>query len=72
MWGLTFCFVGYLAGESYHVVEKQVGTVGALVTATVLLGGLLLWHRHRRHEARAASTDADVAAEDVTSPPEAA
>jgi membrane protein DedA with SNARE-associated domain len=61
-WGLTFSFVGYLAGESYHVVEKRVGTAGAAVTAVVLLGGLFLWHRHRRREARA----------EVASPPEAA
>ena len=54
VWGLTFCFVGFMAGESYHVVEKRVGTAGALVTATVILGAVVLWHRRRRHSARAA------------------
>lgn len=48
VWGLTFCFVGYLAGESYHVIERRVGTAGALVTAVVLIGGLAVWHRRRR------------------------
>jgi membrane protein DedA with SNARE-associated domain len=49
VWGLTFCFVGFLAGESYHVIEKRVGTAGAVVTAVILLGGLFVWHRRRRH-----------------------
>lgn len=65
VWGLTFCFVGYFAGESYHVVEKRVGTAGAVVTAAALLGGLFLWHRHRRHAARAEEND-------LAAPPEAA
>jgi membrane-associated protein len=54
VWGLTFSFVGYLAGESYHVVEKRVGTAGALVTATVVLAALVVWHRRRRHSGRTA------------------
>jgi membrane protein DedA with SNARE-associated domain len=54
VWGLTFCFVGYMAGESYHVVEKRVGTAGALVTAAVVLGALVVWHRRRRHSGRTA------------------
>ena len=54
VWGITFCLVGYLAGESYHVVERQVGTAGALVTAAVLLVALIAWHlRRRRAEAHA-------------------
>jgi membrane-associated protein len=47
-WGLTFCFVGYLAGESYHVIEKRAGTAGAVMTAVVVLGGIVVWHRRRR------------------------
>lgn len=54
VWGLTFCFVGYLAGESYHVVEKRVGTAGALITVVVVLVALLAWHRHRRRSETAA------------------
>lgn len=54
VWGLTFCFVGYLAGESYHVVEKRVGTAGALITVAFVLVALLAWHRHRRRSETAA------------------
>jgi len=48
VWGLTFSLVGYLAGESYHVVEKEVGTVGAVVTAVVVVVLLVVWHLRRR------------------------
>jgi membrane protein DedA with SNARE-associated domain len=47
-WGLTFCLVGYLAGESYQVVEREAGTVGAVVTVLAVLVALLVWHRRRR------------------------
>jgi membrane protein DedA with SNARE-associated domain len=53
VWGITFCLVGYLAGESYHRIEKQVGTAGAVTTAVVVLGGLLIWHLRRRRAERA-------------------
>jgi len=46
-WGLTFCLVGYLAGESYHVVERQVGTAGAVITGAAVLVALFVWHRRR-------------------------
>jgi len=66
VWGITFCLVGYLAGASYARIQKQVGTVGALVTAVVVVIGLLVWHRHRRRsavpEGLDAETDGDVAA----------
>jgi membrane protein DedA with SNARE-associated domain len=48
-WGVTFCLVGYLAGNSYTVVEKFVGRAGAAVTVVVILVGLVVWHRRRRH-----------------------
>jgi membrane protein DedA with SNARE-associated domain len=51
VWGLTFCFVGFMAGESYHVVEKRVGTAGALTTVIIALGALFVWHRRRRRSA---------------------
>lgn len=47
-WGLTFCSVGYLAGESYRVVEKTVGRAGALVAVVVVLAAVVIWHRRRR------------------------
>ncbi|WP_088317681.1 DedA family protein [Kineosporia sp. R_H_3] len=49
VWGVTFTLVGYLAGNSYAVVEKTVGRAGALVTLTVVLVGLVVWHRRRGH-----------------------
>jgi membrane-associated protein len=63
VWGITFCLVGYLAGNSYQVVEQRVGTGGAVVTAVVVLAALLAWHvRRRRAQAR---EDASEAAERV-------
>ena len=49
VWGVTFTLVGYLAGNSYAVVEKTVGRAGAVVTLVVVLAGLYLWHRRRKH-----------------------
>jgi membrane-associated protein len=48
VWGVAFCFVGYLAGESYHVIEMRIGTAGAVVTIVLVLVSLFVWHRHRR------------------------
>lgn len=54
-WGVTYCLVGYLSGASYHVVERRIGTAGAIVTAVVVLGAVLGWHVRRRlsHRKRA-------------------
>ena len=57
VWGVTFTLVGYLAGNSYTVVEKTVGRTGAVVTALVVVVGLVVWHRRRRHEEDAAQAD---------------
>lgn len=54
VWGITFCLVGYLAGESYHVVERQVGAAGAGTTAVVVIGALVAWHLGRRRREAAA------------------
>jgi membrane protein DedA with SNARE-associated domain len=48
-WGITFCLVGYLAGNSYHVVEKLIGRGAAVVTAVVLVAAVAIWHRRRSH-----------------------
>lgn len=48
-WGLTFCLVGYLAGQSYQVVEQRVGLAGAVITVAVVVIALLAWHLRRRH-----------------------
>jgi membrane protein DedA with SNARE-associated domain len=51
-WGTTFCLVGYLAGNSYEAVASRIGTGGALVTAAVVVGAIVVWHvRRRRREA---------------------
>ncbi|HEY6798872.1 MAG TPA: DedA family protein [Kineosporiaceae bacterium] len=51
-WGLTFCLVGYLAGASYEVVARGIGTAGAVVTGLVVLVALVGWHWRRRHAER--------------------
>jgi membrane protein DedA with SNARE-associated domain len=55
-WGVTFCLVGYLAGNSYAAVERTVGRAGAVLTLVVVLGGLAGWHVRRRRAARGAPT----------------
>ena len=63
-WGVTFCLVGYLAGNSYQVVEKRVGTAGAVITAVVIVAALIAWHfGRRRAEARDGARD-EAAADD--------
>jgi membrane-associated protein len=47
-WGLTFCLVGYLAGQSYQVVEQRVGLAGAVITAVAVVLALVVWHVRRR------------------------
>jgi len=64
VWGITFCLVGYLAGNSYQVVEKRVGTAGAVITAVVIVAALIAWHfGRRRAEARDGARD-EAAADD--------
>jgi membrane protein DedA with SNARE-associated domain len=48
VWGVTYCLVGYLAGNSYQVVEQRVGSAGAVATALVVIGALVTWHLRRR------------------------
>lgn len=59
VWGVTFCLVGYLAGNSYKVVERKIGAAGALVTAAVVVGGLIAWHLRRRRAEAAADAAPD-------------
>ena len=52
VWGVTFSLVGYLAGNSYEVVERQIGLWGALGTASVVVAAVAVLHvRRRRAEA---------------------
>lgn len=48
-WGVTFCLVGYLAGHSYQAVERAIGRGAAVVSALVVVGAVVLWHRRRQH-----------------------
>lgn len=50
IWGVTFCLVGYLAGNSWAALEKKVGyTGGSIVAAVVVVAlGVWMWRRHRR------------------------
>ena len=47
-WGLTFCLVGYLAGNSYAKVESSIGRWAAVATAVVVVLALGVWHLRRR------------------------
>ncbi len=55
VWGITFTLVGYLAGNSYHAVERTVGGIGAGVTAAVVVVALVAWS-WRRHRTRVDAT----------------
>jgi len=50
-WGLTFCLVGYLAGNSYAKVESSIGRWAAVATAVVVVLALVVWHLRRRRSA---------------------
>jgi membrane-associated protein len=60
-WGVTFSLVGYLAGNSYEVVERQIGIWGAVTTVAVVVGLVVVLRvRRRRAEARDGATTPDV------------
>jgi membrane-associated protein len=43
VWGTTFVLLGYLAGESYHHVEKLVGRGAAIGIAVVVVVAIVVW-----------------------------
>jgi membrane protein DedA with SNARE-associated domain len=52
-WGATAVTAGYLAGESYHRVEKWLGRGAAIIVAVIVLVAVAVWAvRRRRAEAR--------------------
>jgi membrane protein DedA with SNARE-associated domain len=53
VWGTGFVMVGYVAGASYHQVERQVGRGVAVALAVVVVGLLVGWRIRSRRRARA-------------------
>jgi membrane-associated protein len=53
-WGAAAVTAGYLAGESYHRVEKWLGPGAAAVVGVIVVVALCVWavRRHRAHPAR--------------------
>ena len=43
VWGSVFVTLGYLAGNSYHHVEKVVGRGFAVALAVIVVGALVIW-----------------------------
>lgn len=43
VWGAIFVSLGYLAGTSYHRVEKQVGRGFAVGLAVIVIGAVIAW-----------------------------
>ncbi|HYY09696.1 MAG TPA: DedA family protein [Kineosporiaceae bacterium] len=50
VWGVTFCLVGYLAGNSYEAVERRIGVGGFVATVVLVVAVLVVLHL-RRHRA---------------------
>jgi membrane protein DedA with SNARE-associated domain len=51
VWGVTFCLVGFLAGDSYQRIERLMGRGSAVVSALLVIVVILVWHRRRRASA---------------------
>lgn len=49
IWGLGVTLIGYEAGSSYQQTATWLGRSSSALLAIFIVGGLLLWHRHRRH-----------------------
>jgi membrane protein DedA with SNARE-associated domain len=47
VWGTGFVLLGYVAGASYHQVEKQVGRGLAIGLAVIVVGLLVVWRVRR-------------------------
>ena len=50
VWGIGSVLLGYLAGNSYAAFEQTFGRTVALVTAALVLIGLVVWGIRRRRE----------------------
>lgn len=47
VWGTGFVLLGYVAGASYHQVEKQVGRGVAVVLAVAVVSAMVVWRVRR-------------------------
>jgi membrane-associated protein len=49
IWGAGYCALGYLAGSTYAVVARRVGTGLAIAVGVVVVGAVVAWavRRHR-------------------------
>jgi membrane protein DedA with SNARE-associated domain len=63
VWALGFTMLGYLAGASYHKVEKIAGRASEVVLGLVVLGVVVLVIRRRRRERSMERSHADDQAE---------
>jgi membrane protein DedA with SNARE-associated domain len=51
IWGILHVGIGYVAGDSYRRVERQIGRASWILLGLVLVAGILLYVlRHRREE----------------------
>lgn len=58
VWGIGAVLLGYLAGNSYAMIEKTFGRGAAVVVAAIVVIGLIVWSiRRRRREAHPAGDD---------------
>ena len=48
VWGAGFVLLGYVAGNSYGVVQKYVGRGSAIFVVLIALVALVAWHIHKR------------------------
>ena len=48
IWGILHVGIGYIAGDSYRAVERQVGRASWVLLLTLVVGGALLWIARRR------------------------
>jgi membrane protein DedA with SNARE-associated domain len=53
-WGVGCVLLGYLAGNSYTMIERTFGRAAALAFAALALFGIVLWSIRRHRQQRGA------------------
>jgi membrane protein DedA with SNARE-associated domain len=59
VWGVGCVLLGYLAGNSYTVIERTFGQAAALIAAALVVIGLIAWSIRRRRRERSATPHTD-------------